>query len=1151
MIKALFKGLCPNCGGDISSERLFEGLPCDRCLPEKVPREKVCSSVESGKLKELCGFYEKTARWEKHFLKAFGVPPWSLQKSWAKKVFLNRSFALLAPTGVGKSTFGISMASFLAKESGKSFIILPTKLLIQSTYEKIREAGFPEKDLLVFGDMTPKQKRIAKERLERGDFKVLISSSMFLYKNFEIIPKDFEFIFIDDVDSFLKTARNVDKVLTLLGFSEKDIEEALELIKLKDKRNKSSEDWEVIKERSQAIRELQKKRKGVLVVSSATGNPRSNRIKLFRELLGFEVGRPTFYIRNVEDLYEECKDMESCLIKKVKDFGKGGLVFVSSDYGREGVERLKKLLEEKGVKTATYEELNEDTLSKFQSGEIDVLIGISSYRNPLARGIDMPVAVRYAVFYGVPKIVIKLNIEAHVSHLLWALLSLRPLIAREEKLKDKLKDFDTWIQRLRRYSYISEDFINRNPNLKAAIERLRDEIGEFLTQERVVSLIESSQEITLRKEEDGYTLVVADITGYLQASGRTSRMFAGGITKGISLILVDDYRAFRNLEKKIRWLYEEINFREIGEVNFKEILEEVDKDRKKVKDILDKKIKEERKEYLKPVLLVVESPNKARTIANFFGKPIQRKLGSFELLEIAVGNVYLSITASLGHVFDLVKEGGFHGVVVHDGDFEPVYGVIEGKAETIRGLIDVSLEVEDILVGTDPDTEGEKIGWDVGNLLSPFARGIKRIEFNEVTRKAIRRSIENPRDFNESLVKAQVLRRVADRWVGFEVSRILQREFGKQWLSGGRVQIPVLGWIVEREELYRKKRYVVQITWKEEGRWLRIEFEFKEKKEAKEFFESLKNLKVKVLKEEEENRPPPPPYRTDTLLRDMSERYKFSLSKSMEVAQTLFELGFITYHRTDYLRVSDAGLSLAKSYISEEFGEDFYKPRRWAEGGAHECIRPTKPLEPEELRALVLSGQVSGLNRDHLLMYERIFRRFMASQMKEVKLKKKELLVEANGIKKQLAIYTDVVEEGFDRIYPVDLMPDLRGEIDVTKLKELKELPQAYLYTQGSIVEEMKKKGIGKPSTYATVISKLIDRGYVIDRKGFLIPTKLGKEVYAFIKSQQHILPFVSEEFTRELEAMMDSVEEGKEDYKNILKTLYKDIIEFEEVVRR
>jgi reverse gyrase len=283
----------------------------------------------------------------------------------------------------------------------------------------------------------------------------------------------------------------------------------------------------------------------------------------------------------------------------------------------------------------------------------------------------------------------------------------------------------------------------------------------------------------------------------------------------------------------------------------------------------------------------------------------------------------------------------------------------------------------------------------------------------------------------------------------------------------------------------------------------------------------------------------------------MSERYRFSLTKSMELAQTLFELGFITYHRTDYLRVSDAGLSLARSYIKEEFGEEFYRGRRWAEGGAHECIRPTKPIDPEELRALVLSGQVNGLNREHLLMYERIFRRFIASQMRETKLRRKELIVSLNSISREISIYTDVVEEGFNKVYPVELMPDIEGDVDISHRKELKEQPRAYLFTQGSIVEEMKRKGIGRPSTYATVVSKLIDRGYVIDRKGFLIPTKLGKEVYEFLKRQEHILPFVSEDFTRELESMMDTVEEGREDYKNILNRLYKDIIEFEEIVRR
>ena len=1145
MIKAVFEGLCPNCGGEISSERLSKGLPCEKCLPLEVERDKVCEVLQEGEFKEFCELNDKVKAWEEFFKEKLGSPPWSLQRSWARKVFLNRSFAMLAPTGVGKTTFGLSMASYLAQRGERSYIILPTQLLVEQTAERIKKFGVKEEELIVWEKLSEKKKKELKKRIEEGDFKILITTSMFLYKNYEILPKDFKFLFVDDVDSFLKTAKNIDKALLLLGFSEEDIAKALELIRLKEKPEKREEDWEEIKRRSEELKEISKKATGVIAVSSATGNPRSNRIKLFKELLGFEVGRPVLSMRNILDLYEKTEDLTKTLISHLKEFGKGGLVFVASDYGKEKVEELKEVLNKEGIKAITYEE----DLAPFERGEVDVVIGISSYRNPLARGLDLPQVVRYAVFYGVPKIRVSLKVETSVSHLLWALLSIRPLVSKDEELKESLRKLDGWIQKLRRYSFLSEEFIESTPDLKERIDNLRQQIYEFLKEPKLVEKIKSSDEITLRVEGDNYTLVVADVTGYLQASGRTSRMYAGGLTKGLSLILVDDEKALKNLEKKVRWFNQDVEFKEISSVDLKEVFKEIDQDREKVRKVLAGEVKAELKEQVKPVLVVVESPNKARTIANFFGKPMSRKVEGIDLLEVMVGDIYLMITASLGHVLDLVKDKAFHGVEVKNGDFIPIYEPIEGKDKIIRGLREIAKEVDSVLIGTDPDTEGEKIGWDLAEILSPYIKNIKRIEFHEVTRKAIKNAIAEPRTFNENLVKAQLVRRIADRWVGFEVSRLLQNVFDKSWLSGGRVQIPVLGWIIEREKEYRKKKHVVYITFRENGKWLRVEFEFENKKEAKEFFENLKEVEVEVLSESEETRNPPPPFTTDTMLKAASDTYRFSVPKTMELAQELFEYGLITYHRTDSTRVSDVGIGIAKEWISEEFGKDFFFPRTWGEGGAHECIRPTKPLDVEELRSMIFAGQLQNLSREHLLLYELIFKRFMASQMKPIKVKTKKVKLKALGREKELTLTTEIVEEGFNKLQKVELNPDLQGKISVEDKKELRSIPGAYLYTQGSLVEEMKRRGIGRPSTYATIVSKLLERGYVIERNGFLIPTKLGKQVYEFLKSQEKIIPFVSEEFTRRLERLMDEVEEGRQDYKKIFEELYKEVSEFEKVI--
>jgi len=166
--------------------------------------------------------------------------------------------------------------------------------------------------------------------------------------------------------------------------------------------------------------------------------------------------------------------------------------------------------------------------------------------------------------------------------------------------------------------------------------------------------------------------------------------------------------------------------------------------------------------------------------------------------------------------------------------------------------------------------------------------------------------------------------------------------------------------------------------------------------------------------------------------------------------------------------------------------------------------------------------------------------------MKPVKVKVKRVRVKALDREKEISLITEITEEGFNKVYEVELHPDLEGKIPVEDKKELKSVPRAYLYTQGALVEEMKRRKIGRPSTYATIISKLLERGYVIERNGFLIPTKLGKQVYEFLKNKEKIMPFVSEEFTRRLEELMDKVEEGKEDYMIILQELYKEVNEFE-----
>jgi reverse gyrase len=1120
MMEAVFRNLCPNCGGDISSERLLEGLPCENCMPEKGDREALCNLTSLRGLKDYCKLKDEYEKWEEIFRNFVGFYPWELQKFWARKLLLGRSFALLAPTGIGKTSLGLASSIYFAKKGKKSYIILPTRLLILQSYEKLK-GKVSEKDLLVFGlDETKKEKEEKRERLINGDFKILITTSMFLYKNVDIIPRDFSFIFVDDVDSFLKTAKNIDKALYLLGFTEEDIEKTLKYIKLR--RNYSEENQEEIKTLQEEIRKIAKKTKGVMVVSSATSNPRSERIRLFKELLSFDVGRPVFYLRNVEDVYEEVDDLDKILIERVKRFGKGGLVFLSSDFGREHIDRIKNLLSQNNISCESYDNLTEEVLEDYRQGKIQVLIGISSYRNPLARGLDLPEIIRYAIFYGVPKISVNLDLEGNVKHLLLALSSLRPLIARDKNLEKHIATVDRWLKTLNRYSNMI------NPP-KDKVDELRDNIKRFILSEEIYQKINTSDDISIREEDGKWSLVVADITGYLQASGRTSRLYVGGISKGLSYILVDDRKVFNNLIRKARWWFSsDIVFKNANIVDIDKILQEIDEDRIRIR-----RREGRRDDFLRPVMVIVESPHKARTIANFFGKPISRNIDGQELYEVITEDKYLVITSSFGHIFDLNKEMGYFGVL-ENGEFIPVYETIEGKENIVNALREASKEFDQILVATDPDTEGEKISWDLKNLCAVFAKDIKRMEFHEVTKRAILNSLKEFRDVNENLVKAQVVRRISDRWVGFELSQLIQRVFSRNYLSAGRVQTPVLGWVIERAKEHSKRIYLVII--RREG--LELRFEFENKEEAQKFFNSLTKIEVLKEKEKVEEKTPLPPYTTDVILKDASDRYKLSVSRTMEVLQDLFERGFITYHRTDSTRVSDTGINIAKEYITEQFGEEYFRGRTWGEGGAHECIRPTRVLDVEDIKSMIYSGELEGFTKDHLVVYDLIFKRFIASQMRNIVLKGYDVTIKALDKVQSMEVFEEIIQDGFNKVFPIKIVRVPEGEVDVINNKFFYTVPKVPLFTQGSLVEEMKRRGLGRPSTYATIVSRLLERGYVIEKNGYLIPTSLGEKVYNYLNSNEDRFRFVKEDFTRELEGLMDKVENGEADYQEILKSL-------------
>ncbi len=1153
MIPAIYKKMCPNCGGDISSERLYKGLVCEKCLPEEVPREDLCDFLGYGQFTKVCELWETLKDFNQYFKSIIKNELWSVQETWAVRFFLGISHALLAPTGIGKTTFGLVLSKYLIeKKNSKVYLIFPTQMLVNQAYDRLISFGVAPEDILAYSSKFAKSKKKQEElknRIKSEDFKILITTSMFLYKNIDIIPKGiYSLVFIDDVDSILKSAKNIDKVLMLLGFSEEDIEETLKFINFKRKifakGQPDEKTLEIYQNWQQKIEKISQKRKGVLIVSSATSNPRSRRVLLFRELLGFEVGRPSLTLRNIEDIYEKPEDITKLWeisIDKIKELGKGGLIFMSSSETRERLQEYIDFLKSRGIDAIHYEEFW-DRIDDFKSGKAPVAVGFASYRNPLARGVDLPDVIRYALFVGVPKLRFNISIEEKFTHLYYFLLIITPFLVRK-----KLID---WATQVKLYEYINflktYAFITPEKLQEDKLQKMR-EIQQFtislLQNKEIFEEIKNSPEVTLKEEEGNFILITADVTGYIQASGRTSRLYPGGLTKGLSYVLVDDDKAFFSLQKKVRWFSEDIEFKHVSEVNLKEILKQIDEDREKVRKILSGEYIPEERQSFKTTVVIVESPNKARTISSFFGKPLRRRLKHVDAYEIAVGERFLTIVASKGHVYDLNKEEYYYGVMKKNGEYIPLFEPIEENNQNKKDIIDsireLDLEVKEIFIATDPDTEGEKIAFDLYLNSLPYNPDIKRAEFHEVTRRAFMEAIHNPREIDENLVKAQLVRRIADRWIGFTISQYVQRKLHKHWLSAGRVQTPVLEWIINRTDEAKQKIAVVRVVINE----FPFEFVFEDKKEGKKFFNALEFVIVEE-KEKETEELFEKPFSTDAMLREAAAKLRFSPQKTMQLAQDLFESGLITYHRTDSIRVSPAGVAVAKEYIIDNFGEEYLKIRTFSTaGGAHECIRPTRPIDAEDLRSMIFTMNLSGITRDHIRLYDLIFRQFIASQMKETVVEKTTFVVRAFDKGIEESIITKILEDGYNLILPVKTYDIKPGKYDVSQTKKFSLRPKVPYYTYATVIQDMKEKGIGRPSTYAITIEKLIERHYIIERNGYLFPTKLGRTVLNLIKAREDFYKFVNENFTRELEELMDKVERNEADYEKILDDLFKEVI--------
>ena len=549
-------------------------------------------------------------------------------------------------------------------------------------------------------------------------------------------------------------------------------------------------------------------------------------------------------------------------------------------------------------------------------------------------------------------------------------------------------------------------------------------------------------------------------------------------------------------------------------------------------------------------LVIVESPAKAKTIGKFLGRGYK-------------------VEASQGHVRDLPKSQ--IGVDVEHG-FEPKYITIRGRGEILNRIRKEARSATKIYLATDPDREGEAISWHLANVLGIDENSACRIEFHEVTSKAVKAAVKSPRTIDMNLVNAQQARRVLDRLVGYKISPLLWQKV-KKGLSAGRVQSVAAKMICDREneiEIFMPEEYwSIDARFKIDHAIINARFtgmdgektELSSKEEADAVLAKCKDASfaVSAIKRSERRKYPAAPFTTSNLQQEASRKLGFTTQKTMQIAQQLYEgvelagegsQGLVTYIRTDSTRTADEAIEAVRALILDGFGEAFlpekpntYKTRKSAQD-AHEAIRPTDiTRRPENIKA--------SLSRDQYRLYKLIYDRFVSSQMTPAVYDTLAVDVDSdtgarfhfNGQKLRFAGFTAVYEESSD---------DTQEEASAKSLPELEEGMKAALegldpeqhftqppprYTEASLVRTLEEKGIGRPSTYSPTISTIINRGYVARENKRLIPTELGKIVNDMMC--KHFPDIVDIAFTAGMEDELDEVEAGQLEWHKIIADFY------------
>ena len=551
-------------------------------------------------------------------------------------------------------------------------------------------------------------------------------------------------------------------------------------------------------------------------------------------------------------------------------------------------------------------------------------------------------------------------------------------------------------------------------------------------------------------------------------------------------------------------------------------------------------------------LVIVESPAKAKTIEKFLGKS------------------HYTVKASVGHVRDLPKST--LGVDI-ENNFEPRYINIRGKGDVIKELKKEAKKSKRVYLATDPDREGEAISWHLAYILGIDERDECRIEFNEITKDAIKKAIKNPRSIDLKLVDAQQARRVLDRLLGYQISPILWAKVRKG-LSAGRVQSVTTKLICEKEreinEFVPKEYWSLEIEGKTEDKESIIfkfvsfnneKIDLNSEEDVNRILENIKDEKLVVEKIESKTRrkSAPKPYTTSMLQQDAANKLSFTTKKTMMVAQELYEgvdikgegtVGLISYIRTDSKRISDEAREKSKSYILEELGEKYYKNHTDKKDGkekkkvqdAHEAIRPTSVLRtPESIKA--------SLSKDQFKLYNLIWRRFVASQMEDsefdvlnVDCKIGDAVFRATGSVMKFDGYTKIYNftEREDKILPPIKEND---ELEVSEFIPCQHFTQPPArYTEASLVKTLEELGIGRPSTYAPTITTILNRGYVEKQGTSLHPTELGMIVTDIL--DVNFQKFIDVDFTVQMESKLDEIEEGDIEWKRVVSEFYKPLEE-------